>query len=80
MASIKIKVLLDDSHLGEAASVSRELSVKGMTVETSIPEAGVVFGSAEETSIKQLRGVEGVSSVEPEETYQLPPISGNIPQ
>ncbi len=73
MAEIQIKVTVDEAHLGRTLRLSRSLARIGMKVETTMPEIGVIFGSAEESLLPKVSATRGVLTVAPEAAYHVPP-------
>ena len=49
------------------------LRAAGLTVTQELPGIGVVSGEIAEDRVAVLGGVDGVGSVEPERSFQLPP-------
>ncbi|MEM7319447.1 MAG: hypothetical protein AAF408_10560 [Pseudomonadota bacterium] len=80
MAKVTVKVVVDDAHVNNSDMLEGKLRALGLEIEEIIPEIGVVFGTAEEESMEQLRALDGVAKAEPEQTYQLPPFKDDIPQ
>ena len=80
MADIAVKIVLDDEHLGQCDKMSVALENIGVKVEEVISELGVIFGKADEKLMPMMLDIDGVLEVEPEDIYQLPPMSEDIPQ
>jgi hypothetical protein len=81
MAEIQIKIVLDAAHIGRTDSVCQSLSTLGMKVETTYPEIGVIFGSAEESLLSAFTAAEGVEQAVPEGTMiALDRVSGTKPR
>lgn len=80
MGWVSVKVVLDSRHAGETESLCRSLTDIGMTVETTMPEIGVIFGTVEESLLPKVAGTEGVLSAAPERTFRLPPPDGDEPR
>jgi hypothetical protein len=66
-------VTVTDAKLDHIESVARSLRAKGMKVEQVLPKTGVISGSYALSKMENLRGVEGVESVEEEAVAILPP-------
>jgi hypothetical protein len=80
MDKVRLTVTLDDAHVAETDKVAAALASQGFTVESTIPAAGAIFGSATEESMARLGGVEGVREVRRSGAVQLPPLDESIPQ
>jgi len=80
MVDVTLKVVLDDKHPTGDADVGRALEAAGLTVETDIPEIGVIVGKADKGKIESLRRLDGVLEVTEEDDIQLPPMSDETPQ
>lgn len=55
------------------ADVVSAVRAAGLTVTQELPGIGVVSGEIAEDRVAALGGIDGVDSVEPERTFQLPP-------
>jgi hypothetical protein len=80
MARIPLKVVVDDDHILQTEKLSQAAARAGLSVESVMPEIGVIYGSGEESLIDTLSQVEGVQDVDRETDFQLPPMSESIPQ
>ncbi len=74
----KITVTVDDAHLGQVGSLADQLSSAGMDVEQVLGEVGIITGSAPSESRAALEGLAGVSAVERENSFQLPPSDSEV--
>lgn len=79
MARIQLKVVVDAEHLDEIDVMKRSCEALGLDVETVIPEAGAIFGSADESVIEGVSRIEGVEEVRAEPVIQVPPLSEEVP-
>jgi hypothetical protein len=61
MNDLAIKVVLDPAHIGETDQYCRALSALGLTVESSFPEIGVIFGAGSAALLDQMNAMEGVA-------------------
>ncbi len=77
MARIAIKVIVAATHRTDAVGTS--LTRMGMTVETTLPEIGVIFGHGEESLLPRLSAADGVDRAVAEGRIDLPP-PGDLPQ
>lgn len=80
MSRVPVKVVIDSTHLDNQEGVERRVSALGMTIERTIREIGTIFGSVEESDIRQLQDVEGVLQARPERGFSVPPMNVRIPQ
>jgi hypothetical protein len=60
MDNVAIKVVLQASHIGETDQYCRKLATLGLTVESSFPEIGVIFGAGKAALLDQMKAMEGV--------------------
>ena len=74
----KITVTVDDAHLGQVAELADQLSSAGMDVEQVLGEVGIITGSAPSEARATLEGLAGVSAVEAENSFQLPPSDSEV--
>ncbi len=72
MAEIQIKVTVDVAHMGQMLRLSRSLTRIGVKVETTLPEIGVIFGSADESLLSKVSAARGVLTVAPEVIFHAP--------
>jgi hypothetical protein len=79
MPDIPLQVIVDSAHLKNLSAVAERLRAAGMKVEQTLETIGVLIGSADAAKISALARVEGVAEVEPQQTYQLPPLEGPNP-
>ncbi|MFL6214869.1 MAG: ketohydroxyglutarate aldolase [Blastocatellia bacterium] len=56
----------------------KNLKQAGMTVENELKSTGIVTGSVDETKIKHLRAINGVATLEPEQSYQIAPPDSDV--
>lgn len=61
MAEIQIKVILDAAHIGQTDQMCRSLAAMGMTVDSSYPDIGVIFGAVDSALLPQMQAMEGVT-------------------
>ena len=60
--------------------VANELRNAGLEVERELPSVGVVGGYGDPAIEENLRSFPGVAEVRQEGTFQLPPMSDDVPQ
>jgi methylmalonyl-CoA mutase cobalamin-binding subunit len=69
----QVLISIDESHMDRVPDVVEALKSEGLEVSRSLPALGVVSGAAEEGKLSSLREVDGVTSLEEEETFQIEP-------
>ena len=69
----KFSVTVDDGHVGELDTVAQALRDSGMQVERVLGTLGLITGQAPADARPSLLAVEGVSSVDVQLRFQLPP-------
>ncbi len=69
----RYSVTVDDGHLTDVETVARALRDSGMEVERVLGTVGVITGRAPAAARPALLAVEGVSSVDEQLRFQLPP-------
>jgi hypothetical protein len=77
----RVTVTVDDAHLGTIGQVAQALQDRGMQVEEVLDAVGVITGvvpDAGPQAMADIRGIEGVVSVDAELHYQLPPPDAEI--
>lgn len=78
MPKLKLSVSVADEHRHRFADVVKKIKKAGMKVEQELDNLGIVTGSIDSEKLNSLHKVEGVSSVEEEREYQIPPPEDNI--
>jgi hypothetical protein len=73
MGKIRLSLSVSDSHLKNFGKVAQAAKKAGMKVEQQLADLGVLTGSIDETKVKELRAIDGVSHVEQEREIKLPP-------
>ena len=66
-------MLVGTDYAADVEGVADRLRAAGMSVDRTLESGGIVIGSAPESRIADLEGVEGVAAVEQARGYQLPP-------
>jgi hypothetical protein len=61
MAEIQIKVVLDAAHIGQTDQMCDRLVAMGMSVESSFPEIGVIFGAGDDGLLLRMKTIDGVA-------------------
>ena len=71
--SAEVTISVDDDHVRDLDGVAERLREVGLSVDELLAEIGVIVGRIDASQAERLRDVEGVASVEPSRSYQLPP-------
>lgn len=71
-------VTVDDDRLADIDSVADDLRAAGLTVDQVLGAVGIITGSAPADKRRSVERVAGVSAVEDENTFQLPPPDAEI--
>ena len=70
MAEIQIKIILGAADIGQTDQMCRALASMGMTVESTFPEIGVIFGAGDPALLPRMQAMEGVTEAVAEGTMQ----------
>jgi hypothetical protein len=60
--------------------MARSLEKKGLRIDGTIPRASSIFATGDSSLVDQLKRVEGVEAVRPQEGFKLPPMDDDTPQ
>jgi uncharacterized protein YcgL (UPF0745 family) len=80
MAEIDMLVMVDKDRRADLDQVAKSLEAQGFHVQQKLSRFRTIVGSGESSLLNQLQSVDGVESVRPQGTYQLPPMDEKIPQ
>jgi len=80
MAEIGILVMVDKDRQSDLDQVAKALEDRGLRVEQKLPRFRTITGTGDSALIDQLKTVQGVASVRPQQGVQLPPMGDDIPQ
>jgi len=70
---VQVSVTVDDGHLSTIGIVADALRDRGMDVADVLAELGIITGSVPQVRQSALMEVDGVISVDADQTIQLPP-------
>jgi hypothetical protein len=70
---VRLSISADEAHRDQIEDLAERLKRAGMKVTSRHKEIGVISGSIDSDRLERLREVEGVSEVEEEQEFQLPP-------
>jgi hypothetical protein len=80
MAEIDMLVMVDKDRRADLDQVAKSLEAHGFHVQQKLSRFRTIVGTCESSLVKQLQSVDGVESVRPQGTFQLPPMDDKIPQ
>ena len=80
MAKMDFLVMVDKSRRQDLDQVAETLEAQGLHVQQKLPRFRTILGTGESSLMEQLRSVDGVESIRPQEKFQLPPMDESIPQ
>lgn len=81
MPRISLSITIDDAHLGQTEAIARAVRACGLEIQRIVPEAGAIQATGQaECDLDAVRRISGVQRVRRERSYQLPPMTGSIPQ
>jgi hypothetical protein len=73
-------VTVDKDRRDDLDQVAKSLEAQGFHVQQKLSRFRSIVGRGESSLLNQLQSVEGVESVRPQGTYQLPPMDEKIAQ
>lgn len=73
-----VTVSVDDEHLGAIDRVVELCRKAGLSVDSVLGQLGIITGHTDEAGARRLAGVEGISHVEEEREYQIPPPNAGV--
>lgn len=71
--TVAVTVVVDEAHRQSIESVGARLRDEGLHVDQVLPTLGLITGRLAEDRLPAARRVEGVSAVEPQHGFRLPP-------
>lgn len=74
----KITVTVDEAHVDRLDSVAEELKTAGMDVDQVLGSVGIITGSVAAEHRAALSGLSGVTAVESDQTFQIPPPDAEV--
>jgi hypothetical protein len=74
----EITVTIEDAHQERTEAVADQLRAAGMQVRQVLPTIGVITGTVPESQRDAIVNVRGVSHIEEQEVFQLPPPDADI--
>lgn len=80
MAEIDMLVMVDKDRRADLDQVAKSLEAQGFHVQQKLSRFRTIVGSGESSLLNQLQSVDGVESVRPQGTFQLPPMDEKVPQ
>lgn len=78
MSTVNVTISVDNAHLEQISEITERLQSAGMNVEQTLPTIGVISGSIDSEQVNRLYQIEGVRTIEPQQSYQLAPPESEI--
>lgn len=78
MSDITLLISVDKNYLERLPEVANKLQIAGFKVKDQLDEIGIITGSISSDKVQPLSAIEGVSSVEYEEVYELAPSDSTV--
>jgi hypothetical protein len=78
MSTVNVTISVDNAHLEQISEITKRLQSAGMSVEQTLPTIGVISGSIDSEEVNRLYQIEGVQTIEPQQSYRLPPPESEI--
>jgi hypothetical protein len=75
---VNVNVSVDDAHVSQIDQVAAQLRAAGMHVDRTLAAIGSISGHVTGNLVQTLRKVPGVSAVEHDRSFQLPPPDAEI--
>lgn len=73
-----ITVTVDEAHLTSIHDVAQQLRSQGMHVDQVLESVGVITGSVPDHHYSALKSIEGVSSVDEQHQFHVPPPDADV--
>ncbi|MCU0803341.1 MAG: hypothetical protein MUD11_16555 [Rhodobacteraceae bacterium] len=61
MSEVQIKIILDAAHIAETAQYCQSFAAMGLSIDSSFPEIGVIFGAGDPALLVQMNAMDGVA-------------------
>lgn len=74
----RITVTVHDDHVARIDEVADRLRRAGMTVEQTLPAAGLITGSVPPSARSAVAAAEGVAAVEDATAFSVPPPDSDV--
>jgi hypothetical protein len=71
-------VSIDDDHREDVPRIAEQLKSEGMTVRRTLPTLGTITGTIDESRVRHVQAIEGVSTVEPAGEVQIAPPDSDL--
>ncbi|ACB49943.1 hypothetical protein cce_0592 [Crocosphaera subtropica ATCC 51142] len=78
MSNVQVSICVDDAHLSKIEQIAQKLQSSGMTVTQTLANIGIINGSISSEQLNHVAQIEGVETIERQQTYQLNPPSSHI--
>ncbi|GJD47970.1 hypothetical protein OPKNFCMD_0683 [Methylobacterium crusticola] len=80
MADIGMVIMVDKDRRADIDQVAKSLQAKGLQIQETIPRFRTILGTSDSSLAQSFKSVEGVETVRPQATFQLPEMDEKIPQ
>ena len=80
MSKIDLLVRIAPGSDSDIDQVARNLEDQGLHVDQKLPRFRTIIGSGDSSKLQRFQSVDGVESVRPQKTFELPPMDEKIPQ
>jgi hypothetical protein len=80
MADVGLVIMLEESHRADIDRMAKSLEAQGLRVEQKLARFRTIIGSGDPSLVNRLKGMEGVQTVRPQHSVQLPPMDDDVPQ
>ncbi|HLP92301.1 MAG TPA: ketohydroxyglutarate aldolase [Nostocaceae cyanobacterium] len=78
MSNVNLTVAVEENYMSQILEVAENLRSTGMNVEQILDQIGVISGSCDSDKMQDITQVPGVSHVEIDREYQLPPPDSDL--
>ena len=80
MANMDFLVMVEKDRRAEIDQLAESLAARGLQVQQKLPRFRTIIGTGDSSLMERLKSVDGVETVRPQGTFQLPPMDEKIPQ
>ncbi|QRE76953.1 hypothetical protein [Methylobacterium aquaticum] len=80
MADVGMVIMVEKDKRADIADVARSLEAKGLHIQETIPRFRTIVGTSDPALASEFRSVDGVETVRPQATFQLPEMDEKVPQ
>ncbi len=80
MADVAMLIMVEKERRADIQEVAKSLEAKGLHIQETIPRFRTILGTSDADLVGTFKTVEGVETVRPQATFQLPEMDENVPQ